>query len=74
MRRFLMRRRLRGRTVVVQARDGLAYRGKYVGRDPDGVLLVDASVIDESSRQPDWLPMDGEVLVAAGNVRHVQVP
>lgn len=73
MRRFLAARRLRGRTVVVQAR-GVAYRGKYVRRDVDGVVLVDAQVLDEDSRQPEWQSMDGEVLVAAGEVRHVQVP
>ncbi|MFI2216535.1 hypothetical protein ACH47B_06585 [Rhodococcus sp. NPDC019627] len=74
VRRFLSNRRLRGRTVIVQVRDGVAYRGKFVRRERDGLVLSDASVIDEKAREPRWAPMDGEVLVAGGDVQHVQVP
>lgn len=71
MRRYLKKNI--GRPVVVQCW-GLAYRGRLHHVSGDGLVLVDVALLDESTRQPTWDKVDGEVLVPAATVRFVQVP
>lgn len=70
VRRYL--RKNIGRPVVVQCW-GVAYRGRLHHVGGDCLVLVDVQVLDEESRRPDWSAFDGEAIVPAGTVRHVQV-
>lgn len=60
------------RTVIVQSH-GFAFRGRLVHARPDALELAGVHVLDESSRSPQWEPMDGRVFVPAPQVRFVQV-
>lgn len=71
VRRFL--RRKRGRSVMVQCW-GVVFRGRHVETTVEGLVLDGVSVLDEEKGPgADWQPMDGEVLIAGGAVRFVQV-